>query len=407
MQYDDEYIDTNSLEEQMQEEIRQAKIRRQRADQLAKDRLHAEIIMIAAAVVIVVLIILLIIRTGSKKQKQQEFLNSTVAQSAQLSDEDKTDNDTTVTGKTVPEYKDDKQDKNESPYKGQAEGHSIVTENGITYVDGILIVNKTFSLPSDYDPGLDGTAKSAFDEMAGAAWGDGISLWICSGYRNYAEQEQLFDGYATQRGLAEADEVSARPGHSEHQSGLCMDVNSTDFEFASTAEAQWLAENCADYGFIIRFPQGKEDITGYSYEPWHIRYVGKDAALAMKASGQCLEEYLGVTSDYADSLENEDFIKKYSSYGNGQSSDGQTNDGQTTEDQQAAETQITEQSGTGEYQYQYDGGQDGGYSDGYSDGYTDGYTEDYNGEYYDGYSDGYSDGYYYDGGDVYSDRTYY
>jgi D-alanyl-D-alanine carboxypeptidase len=88
-------------------------------------------------------------------------------------------------------------------------------------------------------------------------------------------------------------------------------VNSTEFSFGETEEAQWLAEHCAEYGFIIRFPEGKEDITGYSYEPWHIRYVGVEAAQAITSSGLCLEEYLGVTSDYADSPDCEEFAAKY------------------------------------------------------------------------------------------------
>jgi D-alanyl-D-alanine carboxypeptidase len=108
--------------------------------------------------------------------------------------------------------------------------------------------------------------------------------------------------------------VSARPGHSEHQSGLCIDVNSTDFSFGSTAEAAWLEEHCAEYGFIIRFPEGKEDITGYEYEPWHIRYVGVETAQEITAQGLCLEEYLNVTSDYANSPDNERFLQNYSEY---------------------------------------------------------------------------------------------
>jgi D-alanyl-D-alanine carboxypeptidase len=179
-----------------------------------------------------------------------------------------------------------------------------------------MIVNKTFGLPSDYAPGLDSEASEAFNSMAAQAWSEGITLWICSGYRSYSEQETLFEGYASQRGLSEADSVSARPGYSEHQSGLCMDVNTTDFSFAGTAEAQWLEEHCAEYGFIIRFPEGKESITGYEYEPWHIRYVGVEAAQAIMSQGLCLEEYLNVTSDYADSPDNEKFLQQYSEYAN-------------------------------------------------------------------------------------------
>lgn len=372
------------------EEIERAKIRRQKADQLAKDRLHAEMIMIGAALLIIFLIIMLIVRAGKKKQQQAEFLNSAAAQtfSAQASPEEAAE--TTPAGKTVPEYQGDgaavdgKGD-TESPYKGQAEGHSLVTKNGVTYVDGIMIVNKTFSLPKDYDPGLDPAAQTAFNNMATAAWGDGISLWICSGYRTYREQEMLFDSYAASRGLAAADEVSARPGHSEHQSGLCMDLNSTDFDFANTAESQWLDAHCAEYGFIIRFPEGKEDITGYSYEPWHIRYVGVEAAQAMKASGQCLEEYLGVTSDYNDSLENEEFIKKYSG------TDSADAGNVTVPDDGGASAQ---QQYTYDGQYAYSDGQQYGYDDGGQD-YNYNYDYNYQDQTYDG---GYQQDYNYDWG---------
>lgn len=186
----------------------------------------------------------------------------------------------------------------DTPSPGEIPGHKLEVRNGITYVDGIMIVNKTYSLPSDYNPGLDPEAEAAFNSMASQAWGEGISLFICSGFRSYQEQETVYNMYVYERGEEEADKVSSRPGHSEHQSGLSMDINTTDFSFAGTPEAVWLTNHCADYGFIIRFPLGKESITGYSYEPWHIRYVGVETAKAIAEQDVCLEEYLGVTSDY-------------------------------------------------------------------------------------------------------------
>ncbi|SEK82117.1 M15 family metallopeptidase [Ruminococcus albus] len=180
-------------------------------------------------------------------------------------------------------------------------GHKIQNVDGLTYVDGILIVNKTYPLPRDYAPGISTAAQAAFDDMTAAAFNDGLYLYVNSGYRSYDEQYMLYYNYALSRGVAEADRVSSRPGHSEHQSGLCFDVNSTDFSFSDTAEARWLAAHCADYGFIIRFPKGKEAITGYEYESWHIRYVGVDIAKEITSKGLCLEEYLGVTSNYDDS----------------------------------------------------------------------------------------------------------
>ena len=177
----------------------------------------------------------------------------------------------------------------------------IEVKDGVTYVGGILIANKTYALPAGYEPGLSQDAQNAFNKMQQAAASEGINIWICSGYRSYSYQQQLYDNYVAQDGKEEADRYSARPGHSEHQTGLAIDVNDAGSSFDNTPEAAWLAAHCADYGFIIRYKQGKESSTGYMAESWHIRYLG-DAELCRKidASGLSLEEYLGITSVYAD-----------------------------------------------------------------------------------------------------------
>ena len=175
----------------------------------------------------------------------------------------------------------------------------IQTKNGMTYVDGVLIANKTYSLPSSYNPGgLTSATNSAFTRLQQAAAKDGISLWICSGFRSYATQQVIYNNYVYRDGQAIADTYSARPGYSEHQTGLALDVNNASDSFAGTKEAKWLAKNCCKYGFIIRYPSDKVSITGYKYEPWHIRYVGKSLATKVTQSGLCLEEYLGITSQY-------------------------------------------------------------------------------------------------------------
>ncbi len=179
--------------------------------------------------------------------------------------------------------------------------HKVEQIDGIWYVDGVLIVNKTYPLPSDYNPGkILLEASIAFAEMQNAAKNDGIRLTIVSGFRSYSRQNTLYNNYAAKDGKAEADRYSARPGHSEHQTGLAMDLNSVDDSFAYTKEAKWIAENCARFGFIIRYPKGKEDVTGYIYEPWHVRYLGVDLAEKITASGLTLEEYFGITSSYND-----------------------------------------------------------------------------------------------------------
>ena len=215
----------------------------------------------------------------------------------------KTDKDASATGNSSSQAQvvsavSEKKSSDKKTTEQKNEKHKIEKKNGMTFVDGILIVNKTYSLPSDYNPGTSAKAQNAFDEMAQAAAKDGITLWVNSGFRTYQEQEELYNGYADERGTDEADKVSSRPGHSEHQTGLTFDVNTTELSFEGTPEAIWLAKHCAEYGFIIRYPKGKEDETGYIYEPWHIRYLGKETAEKVTKSGLSLEKYLGITSDY-------------------------------------------------------------------------------------------------------------
>ncbi len=175
---------------------------------------------------------------------------------------------------------------------------TVVSGPQLTYIDGILIANKTYALPADYAPGVDNDAENAFYEMQADAYELGLNLYISSGYRSYDYQAGLYQRYVDRSGKAEADRYSARPGHSEHQTGLAFDLNTISDEFKDTDEGKWVAENCHKYGFIIRYPEDKESVTGYMYEPWHIRYLGTETATAVYESGLCLEEYLGITSEY-------------------------------------------------------------------------------------------------------------
>lgn len=162
-----------------------------------------------------------------------------------------------------------------------------------TYIKGILLVNKQYGLPRDFG-GLDAIAFSALNELQAAASMEGYSMQMISGYRSYDYQVDLYNSYVARDGQEAADRYSARPGYSEHQSGLCFDVGDIDNDYGTTPAGKWLAAHAHEYGFIIRFPEGKEDITGYMYEPWHIRYVGKDVASEIYQRGITLEEYLGV-----------------------------------------------------------------------------------------------------------------
>lgn len=169
---------------------------------------------------------------------------------------------------------------------------------GLTYINGVLIANKSYSLPADFAPGLDSTCYNQFCKLSSAAAQEGLNIYLSSGFRSYDYQAQIYNNYCARDGQAAADTYSARPGHSEHQTGLAIDVNQIDDSFIGTPEAIWLENHCHEFGFILRYPQGKQDITGYQYESWHIRYVGTDLATQIHASGLTLEEYFGIDSYY-------------------------------------------------------------------------------------------------------------
>lgn len=190
-------------------------------------------------------------------------------------------------------------------YEGRLKGYTkkgypVYEKDGLTFIDGVLIANKTYSLPEDYAPdGLLSECENAFSLMKKDAAAKGLSIYISSGYRSYSYQENLYNRYVRRDGKALADTYSARPGHSEHQTGLAIDLNTVTRSFGNTKEGKWVAAHCHEYGFIIRYPEGKSHITGYSYEPWHLRYVGVETAKRITESGLCLEEYYGITSIYS------------------------------------------------------------------------------------------------------------
>ena len=173
--------------------------------------------------------------------------------------------------------------------------------NGVTYIDGILIANKTYSLPSNYGNGLTKETTNAFNKMKADATSLGLNIYISSGYRSYYDQKYIYENYVKRDGKEEADTYSARAGHSEHQTGLAFDLNTINASFAKTEEGKWVADNCYKYGLILRYPEGKSDITGYIYESWHLRYVGVELATKLYNNGDwlTLEEYYGIDSKYS------------------------------------------------------------------------------------------------------------
>lgn len=181
-----------------------------------------------------------------------------------------------------------------------------------------VLVNKQRKLPENYQPKdlvfpnvpfllpeksekrkMRKEAAAALERLFAAAKKDGISLAGVSAYRSHANQTALFNRYVKQDGEEKARTYSAVPGTSEHETGLAIDVSGIDGKcaatscFADTAEAKWLELHAPEYGFIIRYPKGRDDVTGYMYEPWHLRYVGTELSKQIAEKGVTLEEYFG------------------------------------------------------------------------------------------------------------------
>lgn len=182
-----------------------------------------------------------------------------------------------------------------------------------------VVVNKGRILPADYSPKdlvvpnitlrysagssemlLRADAAVALESMVNQAKTEGINIMLASGYRSYGTQSSVYRSYVNSQGQAEADTFSARPGHSEHQTGLAADLEPVnkkcelDVCFKDTPEGVWLAANAYKYGFITRYPEGKDNITGYEFEPWHVRYVGGDLAKQLHDYGQTMEQFFGL-----------------------------------------------------------------------------------------------------------------
>ena len=182
----------------------------------------------------------------------------------------------------------------------------VVNKGGYYSIQGkydeIVIANKHYPLSKDYNPGENPIAKEELLKLIAAMKKAGFPISDqYSGFRSYETQTQLYQDYVNKDGKAEADRYSARPGYSEHQTGLAFDLIGTDGDLVTEEKAaQWLLDQAADYGFVVRYLKGKEKETGYMAEEWHLRYVGKEAK-DIAASGLSLEEYYGFEGgDYVD-----------------------------------------------------------------------------------------------------------
>ena len=176
--------------------------------------------------------------------------------------------------------------------------------------DILVLVNKRYKLPPDYSPAdlepisefysyqdkqVRSVVKEAFESLSEDAMVLGYRIIASSAYRDYNYQDMLYQGYVKEKGLDYADMCSARPGHSEHQTGLSIDVTGSNLDynlFEESNEFEWMRDNAHLYGFIMRYPKNKEHITGFKYEPWHYRYVGVEVATEIYENDLTLEEYL-------------------------------------------------------------------------------------------------------------------
>lgn len=171
--------------------------------------------------------------------------------------------------------------------------------------DWMYILANPWNDIGDYTPELETLEGQQFDEriigpmqeMADAARAKGLHVFLSSGYRSYETQTYLYNRKVSQYGEAVAQTIVAKPGTSEHQTGLCCDITDQYYEMKdasleNTRMYKWMSQHCDEYGFIVRFPKGKEDITGIIYEPWHFRYVGKEAAAYIMEHDLTLEEFL-------------------------------------------------------------------------------------------------------------------
>lgn len=266
---------------------------------------------------IIILVIALIVKGCSSGSKNKTNENMSEEINTEINTSPSDIKETESAGEAVTtEAVTEKEGETAQAAQVSAKGYKIENIDGVTYVDGVLIANKTYALPSTFIPtdpaepvtedksntSLDKTLMSAWKKMLSDATAKGLNIYISSGYRSYNYQVLVYNTYVKSDGVEKADTYSSRPGNSEHQTGLCFDLNTIEDSFQYTEEGKWINDNCYKYGFCIRFPKGKDEYTGYQYESWHLRYVGVDLATKLYNNGDwlSLEEYFGITSKYPD-----------------------------------------------------------------------------------------------------------
>ncbi|AJK86181.1 MULTISPECIES: M15 family metallopeptidase [Lysinibacillus] len=254
------------------------------------------LLLIMGALISVALIVSIFV-VYNYKNNQVNSASNEQPKSTETNKSTEQDSSTTEKSDTTPETTEKPEQQPDE--NGYLPNQTLPTEP--TYIKGILLANKIYPLPSTFAPEENPEARKALNQMLEAAKQQGFDLVAFSGYRSFEYQTTLYNNYVNRDGQAAADRYSARPGYSEHQTGLAFDIGERGKEdvwlteeFGETPAGQWLFAHAQEYGFILRFPQNKEEITGYMYESWHYRYVGKDVAKEIAKQSITLEEYLGV-----------------------------------------------------------------------------------------------------------------
>ena len=289
--------------------------RRMSRKERARRRRIITITVTAVVAVVIIVAAALLIKSCAGKKNTDAADNNAISETTQNVNNNSNNSVSSTQAESTENKSTEAATDNASDGKEKtSKGFTIETRNGATYIDGYLIANKTYALPSTFIPenpevpvtearsntSLAKDLMTAFRKMQADATAKGLNIYIASGYRSYDYQVSLYNRYVANDGKAAADTYSSRPGNSEHQTGLCFDLNSIEDSFQYTNEGKWINDNCYKYGFCIRFPKGKDAYTGYQYESWHLRYVGEELAEKLYNNGDwiSLEEYFGITSEY-------------------------------------------------------------------------------------------------------------
>lgn len=260
--------------------------------------------LISVVIVVLLFVVVVVYKDAIFSEKQQQIVEKTATSSEtskKSNNVEEQPTQQTPEKSTPPSEKVDTSAQNQSivDENGYIEGQKLPSEP--TYIKGILVANKKYPLPANYAPGVDQKAELALNTMFTAAKVNGYELTAFSSFRSFDYQKQLYTKYVKKDGQKAADRYSARPGYSEHQSGLAFDIGEIGQEdlwlteaFGNTEAGQWLHAHAHEYGFILRYPKGKEATTGYMYESWHFRYVGIKLAKEIYEQNVTLEEYLNI-----------------------------------------------------------------------------------------------------------------